>query len=34
VLLGLPDPPMMRVIPGPLGVYTFFAISGFLIAQS
>lgn len=33
-LLGLPDPPVMWVNPGPLGVYIFFAISGFLIAGS
>jgi len=34
VLLGLPEHPAMWITPGPLGVYIFFAISGFLIAGS
>lgn len=35
VLLGLPEPLFMGWVPlGPLGVYIFFAISGYLVAQS
>ena len=35
VFLGLPEPLFLQWVPlGPLGVYIFFAISGFLVAQS
>ena len=34
VLLGQPDPGMLWQTPGAIGVYVFFAISGYLIAQS
>lgn len=35
VFLGLPEPRFMGWVPlGPLGVYIFFAISGYLVAQS
>jgi len=35
VFLGLPEPLFLQWIPmGPLGVYIFFAISGYLVAQS
>lgn len=34
VLLGLPDTPMLWQTPGAIGVYVFFAISGYLIARS
>lgn len=33
-LLAMPDRPVMWITPGGLGVYIFFAVSGFLIAQS
>ena len=35
VFLGLPEPLFLQWVPmGPLGVYIFFAISGYLVAQS
>jgi peptidoglycan/LPS O-acetylase OafA/YrhL len=35
VFLGLPEPMFMQWLPmGPLGVYIFFSISGYLVAQS
>lgn len=35
VFLGLPEPVFMQWLPlGPLGVYIFFAISGYLVSQS
>lgn len=35
VFLGLPEPLFLQWVPlGPLGVYVFFAISGYLVAQS
>ena len=35
VFLGLPEPHFLQWVPlGPVGVYTFFAISGYLVAQS
>ena len=35
VFLGLPEPLFLQWVPlGPVGVYTFFAISGYLVAQS
>ena len=35
VFLGLPEPIFLQWVPmGPLGVYIFFAISGYLVAQS
>jgi len=35
VFLGLPEPLFLQWVPlGPLGVYIFFAISGYLVSQS